>query len=478
MSDRDPLLDDETARQEFGLELVARLHALLRAGRLYDRNNRSYQQHVEEFAATLHRGGDEEVTLVCLGDYFYVDGIRLKARPGQLGLFRALRDEFESHGLGALRFVPGLGEDELAAFLSILGAARTPEKVERIPDDLTESGVSHVVAVRERDVRSVAPESEDTNQADATDERVRARQNFGRAVRGARGLLTRAAQTGRPAIRQARRLVQPVVDSILNDEYSIVGLTAIKDHDEYTFVHCVNVSVLSVAIGASLRLPRGTLANIGVAALLHDLGKLAVPPEVLHKPDRLTPDEWRQIERHPLEGVKMLVNMPGLSPLLLDSMRVCIEHHMNVDGSGYPRGGHGAMCPLSRIVAVADVFDALTAHRAYRARPFTGFEALAIMLGPERQHSDPAALWAMVQSVGLYPAGTIMRTRSGHVVLSVSPNTEDPRRPFCRIVAEPGESAWNPASDRRWDPMPADEHVERVLPPEEHKLPIEEMLAA
>jgi HD-GYP domain-containing protein (c-di-GMP phosphodiesterase class II) len=477
VSDHDPLLDEEAARHEFGLELVTRLHGLLRAGRLYDRNNRSFQQHVEEFIATLARSNGEEVTLVCLGDYFYVDGVRLRARPGQLGLFRALRDEFESHGLGALRLIPGLGEEELAAFLTIHGAARTPEKIERIPDDLAESGVSHIVAIRERDVRSVAPESSDVSEAETTDERVRARQTFGRAVKGARGLLTRAAQTGRPAIRQARRLVQPVVDSILNDEYSIVGLTAIKDHDEYTFVHCVNVSVLSVAIGAALRLPRAMLANIGVAALLHDLGKLAVPPEVLHKPDRLTPVEWRQIERHPLEGVKMMINMPGLSPLLLDSMQVCIEHHMNVDGSGYPRGEH-SMGPLSRIVAVADVFDALTAHRAYRARPFTGYEALAIMLGPELHHSDPAALWAMVQSVGLYPAGTVMRMRSGHVVVSISPNTEDPRRPYCRVVAAPGQTEWNPASDHRWDPMPEGEHVERVLPPEEHKLPIDEMLAA
>jgi len=258
-----------------------------------------------------------------------------------------------------------------------------------------------------------------------------------------------------------------------------VGLTAIKAHDEYTFVHCVNVSVISVAIGAALGLPRTTLAHLGVAALLHDLGKLAVPPEVLHKPGQLTPGEWELVESHPLEGAKMLAGMPGLSRLGLDTMRVALEHHMNVDGSGYPLiGPSSSMGVLSRIVAVADVFDALTAHRAYRARPFTGYEALAIMLGPERHHSDPAALWAAVRSVGLYPAGTVMRTRSGHVAMSLSPNPADLRRPNCRLVAHPGETSLDPTLDARWEPMPESEEVAQVLTPEEHGLPIDELLAA
>jgi HD-GYP domain-containing protein (c-di-GMP phosphodiesterase class II) len=478
MSDRDRGLDDEERQREFGNDLVARLHGLLRASRLYDPNNRSFQQQLDEFIAILTRGEEgEDVTLVCMGDCFYVDGVRLKARPAQLGLYRALREEFEGRALGALRFLPGLGREELIAYLKVHSAARTPEQSERIPEDTVEAGVVRLVAIRARDVRSVAPETAAAPEDNG--ERARARQIFGRAVRGVRSVMLRTSQTGRPATRQVRRLVQPIVDSILNDEYSIVGLTAIKEHDEYTFVHCVNVSVLSVAIGAALGLPRAALANLGVAALLHDLGKLAVPTEVLHKPGKLSAEEWEMIESHPMEGLKMLAGMPGLSPLMLVAMRVSLEHHMNVDGSGYPRtSGQSHMSVMSRIVAVADVFDALTAHRAYRARPFSGYEALAIMLGPERAHADPAALWAMVRGVGLYPAGTVMQTHSGHVVMSLSPNPEDLRRPFCRVIGRPGEASLDPASELRWDPMPDGEQVARVIPPEEHGLPIDDMLAA
>lgn len=476
MSAPRPARDDDQATREFGGELLARLHALLRAGRLYDSKNRSFQQHLEEMRAFLARAGGEEVTLVSMGDTVYVDGVRLRAKPAQLGLFRAIREEFETTGLGALRFLPEIGGEEWLTFLALHARTRKSATKDRLPEELVESGVLRIVAVRANDIRTLVPDA--VEEMGDEGERARAKQNFASATRGAKSVFTRAAQTGRPAIRQIRRLVHPIVDSILKDEYSIVGLTAIKEHDEYTYVHCVNVSVMSVAIGAALGLPRPVLANLGVSALLHDLGKISVTPEILHKPGRLTREEWNEVQRHPLEGVKMISRMSGLSSLMLDTMRVSYEHHMNVDGTGYPTPMEGEhMSPLSRIVAVADVFDALTAHRAYRHRPFTGYEAISILVGPERTHSDPAVLWALVKSTGLYPAGTVMRTHSGHVVLSVSPNPFDTRRPFCRIIARPG-GEWDTAATDRWDPMPDDEQVESILLPEEHGLPIDAILAA
>lgn len=476
MSGLRPARDDDQATRDFGGELLARLHGLLRAGRLYDAKNRSFQQHLEEMRALLARSAGEEVTLVSMGDTVYVDGVRLRGKPAQLGLFRAVREEFESTGLGALRFLPGIGTEEWLAFLALHTRTKKSAAKDRLPEDLVEAGVLRIVAVRASDIRTLMPETLEESGDDG--ERARAKQNFWNAARGAKAVFTRAAQTGRPAIRQIRRLVHPIVDSILRDEHSIVGLTAIKEHDEYTYVHCVNVSVMSVAIGAALGLPRPVLANLGVAALLHDLGKISVTPEILNKPGRLTREEWDEVQRHPLEGVKMMARMSGLSTLMLDTMRVSYEHHMNVDGTGYPKPQEGEqMGALSRVVAVADVFDALTAHRAYRHRPFTGYEALSILIGPERSHSDAAVLWGLVKSTGLYPAGTVMRTHSGHVVLSVSPNPFDTRRPFCRIIARPGGD-WDAAAADRWDPMPDDEQVDSILLPEEHGLPIDVMLAA
>jgi len=244
-----------------------------------------------------------------------------------------------------------------------------------------------------------------------------------RAVLGTRKIVLRARQSGRPDLRQAKRLVQPIVDNIMKHEYSIVGLTALKDHDEYTYTHCVNVAVLSISMGQQLELPRQALADLGVAGLLHDLGKMTVPGEVLRKPGKLTPHEWELMRAHPLEGAVMIARMPGLSTVMLDAMRACLEHHMNYNRTGYPDIDlDWGQATMSRIVAMADCFDAITAHRAYHSRPRTAFEGLQILLGPNRVNFDPAVLWALVRSVGLYPAGTVLQTSSGAVVLVTSPN--------------------------------------------------------
>jgi HD-GYP domain-containing protein (c-di-GMP phosphodiesterase class II) len=298
-------------------------------------------------------------------------------------------------------------------------------------------------------------------------------------VLGTKKIVLRAKQTGRPDLRHAKRLVQPVVDSIMKHEYSIVGLTALKDHDEYTYAHCVNVSILSVSMGQVLGLSRQTLADLGVAALLHDIGKMAVPAEVLRKPAALTAEEWGMVRRHPLEGVKMMIRMPGLSTLMLDSMRVCLEHHMNFDRTGYPEVAvEWGQATLSRIVAVADCFDAITAHRAYHKRPRTAFEGLQYLMGPTRVSFDPAVLWALAKTVGLYPAGSVLVTSSGHVVLALSPNHVDIRRPNCRVLVRPDGAMEPDENAELWNPMPETESVVRVLRPEEHSVNTGELLAA
>jgi HD-GYP domain-containing protein (c-di-GMP phosphodiesterase class II) len=184
------------------------------------------------------------------------------------------------------------------------------------------------------------------------------------------------------------------------------------------------------------------------------------------------------MRRHPLEGAIMVSRMPGLSQVLIDAMRGCLEHHMNYNGTGYPETTvPWGQATLSRIVAMADCFDAITAHRAYYKRPHTAFEGLQILLGPNRVNFDPAVLWALIKTVGLYPAGTVVQTSSGHVVLVASPNPADVTHPNCRVLVGPGGAA--PEGDAEtWDPMPAGESVVRVLRPEEHRADTEKLLAA
>jgi HD-GYP domain-containing protein (c-di-GMP phosphodiesterase class II) len=396
-------------------------------------------------------------------------------------VFDALTQEFEARKLGGLRFLHGLRAEELGTFLRLLAEHASAERAARLPEAAAAAGVVHATPVTLDELQALTQDlgPEAPTDPSAEGERARARETYARAVAGTKAAILRTGKTGKPAIRRVKRVIQPIVDTIMKDEHSIVGLTAMKRHDEYTYAHCVNVSIVSVAMGQLLGLSRSALANLGVAALLHDIGKLAIPTEVLQKPGGLDRGEWNLMKRHPLEGMVMAIRMPGLSGMTLDLVDVCLHHHLMMDGSGYPQIGHPwRLSTFSRIVSVADCFDAMTAHRAYRPRPLTGYEALQILLGPERARFDRAALWALVKSVGLYPAGSILVTDTGHLVISVSGNPNDVRRPHCRVLARPDGSMPPDAAPELWDPMPDSIRVERVVPPDEFDIEVDQLLAA
>lgn len=472
---------DTQALSEAGGPLIQRLVALLRTARTYDVSNMAFQRQMQEFMAVLRRLLDEEdeVTLVAVADYFYLNGVRVKASTSLMGPYHALLADFEKRQTGGLRFLQGVTEPELERFFQIFLAAEDPALAPKLPETADEASIHNVIPLpaAQLDPEDLARELDGLPKQQT--ERTRARQVFWRAMVGTRKVVLRARQNGRPDLRHAKRVVQPIVDSVLKNEYSLIGLTALKDHDEYTYAHCVNVSVLSVGMGQALGLPRQTLADLGVAGLLHDVGKMTVDGEVLRKPGALNADEWMQIRRHPIEGAKMVARMPGLSQVMIDSMRACLEHHMNYNRTGYPdTSAEWGQATLSRIVAMADCFDAITAHRAYHTRPRTPFEGLQLLLGPNRVNFDPAVLWALLKTVGLYPAGTVLQTTSGHVVLAMTPNPADVTRPVCRVLLTPDGQPVSEGDNDLWEPMPAHESVKRVLRPEEHKTDTESLLAA
>ena len=461
--------------------LLVRLSALMRTARTYDVSNQAFQRQMSEFMAVV-RGlleDTDEATLVVVADYFYLNGVRVKARAEILGAYHGLLADFERRQVGGLRFLNALEEAEVERFFQIFLAAEDPAVAEQLPEAVQQAAVTNIVLVPASELEAEDLGRDLANEPKHQTDRRRAKKVFWRAMMGAKKIVLRAQQTGRPDLRYAKRVVQPIVDSIMKQDYSLVGLGALKDHDEYTYAHCVNVSVLSIGMGQTLRLPRQALADIGVAGLLHDLGKMTIPGDVLRKPGKLDAEEWTLMRRHPIEGAIMISRMPGLSPVMLDSMRACLEHHMNYNRTGYPEIDlDWGQATVSRIVAMADCFDAITAHRAYDARPRTPFEGLQLLLGPIRVNFDPAVLWSLVRTVGLYPAGTVLQTATNHVVMVTSPNPKDVTRPFCRVLVRPDGGMPPEDAPERWEPMPDSEHAERVIRPEEHSHNTGELLAA
>lgn len=212
---------------------------------------------------------------------------------------------------------------------------------------------------------------------------------------------------------ETRRITERFVDHIAADPAQALLLTTVKSHDEYTFHHMINVCVLSLALGHAIGLGREQLINLGIGALLHDVGKVKVPRQILQQAGPLDEEQWRIVQHHPVDGTGLIVQTSR--DLFHPAATVVLEHHAAYDASGYPTlRGHRQPTLLSRIVAVADCFDAVTSARPYR-QPEERRQALAILQAGAGKGFDPRVVRAFVRMMGLYPIGTLAELSTGEV---------------------------------------------------------------
>jgi HD-GYP domain-containing protein (c-di-GMP phosphodiesterase class II) len=233
--------------------------------------------------------------------------------------------------------------------------------------------------------------------------------------------------------------VQGIVDQILNEETSLLGLTTLRDYDEYTYTHSVNVCIFAVALGRKLGLTRLQLYDLGLGALMHDIGKARVPLDVLNKPGSLTEDEWKAMCAHPWLGVLQLFQMRSRNDVPYRAMIIAFEHHKKIDLTGYPRHSRPRELSIySKVVAVADAFDAATSRRSYQATPFSPSDALGEMRINPRRGMDPVLVKAFTSLVGHYPVGTLVVLDTLELALVHSPNASPDAiaRPLVQIISD------------------------------------------
>ena len=211
---------------------------------------------------------------------------------------------------------------------------------------------------------------------------------------------------------QAGELVEEISDSIMRHPNALISLARLKNADEYTYMHSVAVCALMIALARNLGLNEGQVREAGLAGLLHDIGKMAIPNEVLNKPGKLTDNEFATVRDHPEAGSRMLIASKQVSALVLD---VCLHHHEKVDGSGYPHRLAGEQISLyARMGAVCDVYDAITSDRPYK-NGWDPAESIRKMAEWCKGHFDEAVFKAFVKSVGIYPTGSLVRLESGRL---------------------------------------------------------------
>ena len=232
------------------------------------------------------------------------------------------------------------------------------------------------------------------------------------------------------ASKQITNVANDLITSLYADDNILLKMHQLQSYDDYTYKHCLRVSMMSVTIGKSLGLPRNKMHDLCEAALLHDLGKRTIDVDIIRKPGRLTDDEFAAIKKHPQNGYLLLRKNGGYTE---EVMNAVLMHHEKFDGTGYPLGLKGGQITyLARIITVADVYDALTSNRPYR-QPWSVAEAEEFMMGGANSHFDYDIIMAFLNAFAPYPVGENVLLSDGRKAVIVSNNT-NVLRPVIKIV--------------------------------------------
>ncbi len=231
-------------------------------------------------------------------------------------------------------------------------------------------------------------------------------------------------------VSEAAPLVEEISQSITRNPEAFLNLARLKTKDDYTYMHSVAVCALMIALGKQLGLSGVDLKEVGLAGLLHDVGKMMIPDEILNKPGKLTDEEFEIIKGHPLKGWELLHGSPDITATALD---VCLHHHERVDGKGYPDHLSGdALTLFARMGAVCDVYDALTSNRCYK-NGWEPADTIRKMAEWKDGQFDERIFKAFVKTIGIYPSGTLVRLKSGRLAIVLEQTEKSLLTPIVKV---------------------------------------------
>jgi putative nucleotidyltransferase with HDIG domain len=270
-------------------------------------------------------------------------------------------------------------------------------------------------------------------QINAQDEHQAALGVFREAKKLTKSLLEDMRLGGVVDTAQAKATVKECVGSVLRNPDALIWMSRMRNEDEYTAEHCLNVCILAIAFGRHLGMAEAELENLGLCGLLHDVGKMRVPQDILNKRDPLTEKEFSMIKAHTVHGRNLLMSSPGVPNSSVD---VAYSHHERMDGSGYPRKlTASGISELARIIAIVDAYDAMTGDRCY-SRSVTSTDALKKIFEARATQFDERLALEFIKCIGLYPPGTIVELVNGLVGIVLETNTKYHHLPKIIVVKD------------------------------------------
>lgn len=460
----------QTVDPLLGQRFLQVLNSLFATAKIHLDNNKLLQNSVDNFAKIIEEflRFDDEINLLASVGCFYLQQEKVGLQRSASGLARKMLAYFEKRQLEGLRFKRStayVSHEDILAFVRLLNKAENEKEPSFwLQSMLEEKGYYWVEIIDTAQARSLAaifmneegatastktnkPEQRDPDKSPTAPQneqpqtktirtedtahngrnkqqekkpasarrRKRRRRTrkavltYSYAMHSLQEVADRLTNNRNASLGKSVQLIQNMVDLIMNDDNVLLDLSTIRDYDDYTFTHSINVSILSLCLGHRIDLNKLSLSRLGLSALFHDLGKIDIPKEIINKPGKLTQKEFIVIKRHSMNSVRRILKLRASYDRKAGILLAPFEHHLRYDLSGYPKTPRKKPISLfGRIITIADFYDAITAPRIYRKSYLSPDKALGLMLKDSGTMFDPILLKVFINMLGVYPIGTVL----------------------------------------------------------------------
>jgi putative nucleotidyltransferase with HDIG domain len=426
-------------RAQMAEDLIRSFSATLRSVQLYSKGHPIIGKNVKALSSTIQliQSSGRSVVIGMVGSEVIVDDMPVTKTESLGSTVRRLKEG----GIERITIERGVTPEELSTFAETVATIDGATDLAAIGETLAE--LKHI-----RVGRVAVEQRVDADMSDM----ATIRRMYTEAVSVAGSVWESAQTEGQPDATVARNMVDGLAQAVAQNRTALLALTTLKNYDNYTFTHMVNVSILMMGQARALGIDGALLREFGLAALMHDIGKVRTPLEVLNKPDKLTDDEFTIMKRHVVDGAEILrstPDVPALAPV------IAFEHHLRADGSGYPHGVKRPSLNLGTMLCgIADVYDAMRSQRAYQ-QAFPTDRILQVLKRNDGQQFDQHLVRRFVQLLGIYPVGNFVRLNTGEVGVVRQVHAPDPYRPQVRVVYDKGGTVVETPYDLNlWEAQP------------------------
>jgi HD-GYP domain-containing protein (c-di-GMP phosphodiesterase class II) len=422
--------------KRMGSAFVHHLFTASKTIQLHQLNNEAVQRTlrdlIEVIRNIIRREGQARLRIT--SEYLYVNDTRVPMDTQTAGPYLYLIDEISRRGTESIEFHESVDLKEMGVFLQVFFQL---DENDGAFDDLQAAMLE--MSIQNIDVYPWIDRERTLTDTlfDQKNIRKRSKEVFYRTVQMMSEILQAIENKHVLQVKKAKRLTQQMTDIIQTDESILLGLASIKDFDEYTYAHSVNVCILSMLIGDRLQLEKKDIPRLGIAALFHDIGKVHIPTAIVSSDKALSDSDWELMKYHTFFGAIELARVKALNEIA-DALFAALQHHVHYDMNGYPLKANGWNLRLfTRIVTIADYYDAMTSSRTYRKIPVTPDRALRFILEKSGRLFDPIVVKAFIRAMGVYPVGTVVEldTREMGVVVKQNQECRSLHRPTVQLVS-------------------------------------------